>query len=90
MSVTDSRATSVGYFTGISPSSLFSVTVENFQDTGAVCGLDVVLIGSPDRLAILSPAHVHMLAACVCDLEPQRLANPKGHVLQLSHKAHRF
>lgn len=90
MSVTDSRATSIGYFTGISPCSLFSVTVENLQDTGAVCGLDVVLVGSPDGLAIFTPAHIHKLAACVCDLKPQRLASSKRHVLQLFHKAHRF
>lgn len=90
MSVTDSRATSIGYFTGISPSSLFSVTVENLQDTGVVCSLDVVLVGSPDWLAIFCPAHIHMLAAHVGHLKPQRLANPTGHILQLFHKVHRF
>lgn len=90
MAVTDSRATSIGYFTGVFPSSLFSVTVENLQDTGVICGLDIVLIGSPDWLAIFCPAHVHILAACVRDLKLQRLADPQGHVFQLFHKLHRF
>lgn len=90
MSVADSGATGIGYFTGISPSSLLSVTVENLQDTGVVSFLDVVLVGSPDGFAIFCPAHIYELAARVGDLELQRLANPKGRVLQLSYKAHRF
>lgn len=90
MSVTDSRAASIGYFTGISPSSLLSVTVQNLQDTGAVCSLDVVLVGSPDWFAIFCPVHVHVPAARVHNLKLQRLANPKGHIIQLFHKAYGF
>lgn len=81
MSLTDVRATSVGYFAGIFPSSCFSVAVENLQDTGVVCGLDVVFVRSPDRLTVFSPAHVHTLAACVRDLKLQRQADPKCHVV---------
>lgn len=81
--MTDGSAASIGYFTGISPNSLVSVTVEDLQDTRIICGLDVVFVGGPDWFAILSPAHIDPGAGTICTVQQQGLAESESGVFQL-------
>lgn len=67
--MTNSSGAGVGYLTGVSPSSLLPVVVENLQDAGAMSRLNVVLVGSPDWLSILTPTDVDVFTACKRDLK---------------------
>lgn len=86
----DVRAFSIRNFASVSSVSFFSVTVEDFQHTSAVCGLDIVLIRSPDRPPIFSPAHIHSLATRECDSKGQWFPDSEHGVIQLSDEASRF
>lgn len=86
----DIRAFAVGNFASVSSTSLFSVTVEDFQHAAAVCGHHVVLIRSPDWPPIFLPAYAHSLATGVRDSKCQRLADCERGVFQLPDEASRF
>lgn len=86
----DIRAIGVGNFASVSSTSLFPIAVEDFQHAAAVCGLDIVLIRSPDRLPVFLPAHIHSLATGERDSERQRLPDSERGVFQLPDEASRF
>lgn len=90
MSMADIRAFGIGNFTSVSSTSVFSVTVEDFQHAAAVRGLDIVLIRGPDESPIFLPAHIHSLATGECHSKRQRPADSERGVFQLPDEASRF
>lgn len=86
----DIRAFGVGNFTSVSPASFFSITVEDFKHTGAVCGLHIVLIGGPNGLPIFLPAYIHSLTTTERNSKAQELTNSEGGVFQLPDEVCRF
>lgn len=86
----DIRALHVGNFTGVSPTSFFSVTVEDLEDAGAVRGLHVVLIRGPNWPSVFSPAHAYPRTTAERNSKAERLANAERGVFQRSDEASRF
>lgn len=84
------RALRVGNFTGVSSTGVFSVTVEDLQDAGAVRRLHVVLIRGPNRPSIFSPAHAYPGTTGERDSKAEWLANAERGVFQRSDEASRF
>lgn len=84
------RAFHVGNFTRVSSTSVFSVTVEDLEDAGAVRRLHVVLIRGPNWPSIFSPAHAYPGTTGERNSKAEWLANTERGVFQRSDEANRF
>lgn len=90
MSMTGVSSFRVRNFASVVPGCCSSVTIEDFQHTGGCCGFDVVLVRSPDQLAVFLPRYVDPLATSVSALQPQGFTQLMADVLQFLGKSGRF